>query len=153
MEELTTERKQTSNTNITLNNIYNGIKKLKPEYQKIILGYKLPDLYLLFENNTEYQKYLKELIDNATIYINTFGALIALHKEALEESKRTQEFDILDTMNEVYDSLPEDKKIEFCENMLSKKEFFVDAYKRMMDTFESAIDTQKCEVVEGVAEN
>lgn len=153
MEEIITKQKQTNNTNITLNHIYNGIKKLKPEYQKIILGYKLPDLHSLFVNNTEYQKYLKKLIDNATIYINTFGALIALHKEALEESKRTQEFDILDTMNEVYDILPEDKKIEFCENMLSKKEFFIDAYKRMMDTFESAMETQKCEVVEDITEN
>lgn len=51
-----------------------------------------------------------------------------------------QRFDVLDSMGKTYDSLPEiDKKI-FCENMLQKKEFFVDAYKMMMDSFESAVE-------------
>lgn len=69
-------------------------------------------------------------------------ALSALHTEAFIQSMGKQRFDVLDSMGKTYDSLPEiDKKI-FCENMLQKKEFFVDAYKMMMDSFESAVEVE-----------
>lgn len=70
-------------------------------------------------------------------------ALSALHTEAFIQSMGKQRFDVLDSMGKAYDNLPDvDKKI-FCENMLQKKEFFVDAYKMMMDSFESAMEVEK----------
>ncbi len=50
-------------------------------------------------------------------------------------------------MSQVYDKLPEADQKKFCVDMLQKKEFFQDAYKVMMDSFESAVEVKKCEVV------
>ena len=48
-----------------------------------------------------------------------------------------------------YDKLSEADQKRFCQEMLGKKEFFQDAYKVMMDSFEKAVEMQKDDVVSG----
>lgn len=80
----------------------------------------------------------------ATEYNNRAIALSALHTEAALQSLGKQRFDILKSMGQAYDSLSDiDKKI-FCDDMLQRKEFFTDAYKSIMDSFESVVSQNTC---------
>lgn len=80
------------------------------------------------------------MLQSATAYINTVGALAALRKEAVKDSEKSKGFDIWETMVQVYDNLPEEYKKVFCRNLLNRKEFFEDAYKVMMDNFQNAVE-------------
>ncbi len=154
MEEIITEKKQTS-SNIELQNIYDAIRYLKPEQQGIILSnYKLVELYSIFRNNQEYEKYINDLFAVSNEYTNRATALLALHTEAFLQSIRKKEkFDAVGTMCQMFDCMSEEDQKKFCEDMLQKKGFFEDAYKMMMDSFESVAEKQKCEVAENVKEN
>lgn len=131
---------------------------MKPEQQGIILNnYKISELYAILADDESYEKYINDLFAVSSEYTSRAVALSSLHTEAFLQSMGKQRFDVLDSMGKTYDSLPEiDKKI-FCENMLQKKEFFVDAYKMMMDSFESAVEVEKSdgkgETVENITEN
>lgn len=152
MEEVTTEKKQV-NSNISLDNIYKAIGYLKPEQQGIILNnYKISELYNILSNNESYEKYIDDLFAVSHEYTSRAVALSSLHTEAFLQSMGKQRFDVLNSIEQAYESLPDiDKKI-FCENMLRKKGFFEDACKMMMDSFESAVEVQKGEgVVERIA--
>lgn len=142
-EEVITEKKQVNNK-IELGHIYDAIRYLKPEHQAMILtNYKLPELYSILVDDENYKNYIDEIFAVSDEYMKRAIALSALHTEAFIQSMGKQRFDVLDSMGKAYDNLPDvDKKI-FCENMLQKKEFFVDAYKMMMDSFESAMEVEK----------
>lgn len=146
-----TEKKQV-NSNIELQNIYDAIRYLKPEQQGIILStYKLTDLGSILIDRKNYEKYITDLLQSATTYINTVGALTALRKKAVKDSEKSKEIDVWETMIQVYDSLPEEYKKVFCMNLLDRREFFEDAYKMMMDSFQSAVEVQSDDVGSGVA--
>ena len=144
MEEVITEKKQT-NSNISLDNIYNAVRYLKPEQQGIILeNYKLTELYGIFENQETYEKYISELFTVAKEYSDRAIALISLHTEAfLQSMKKQEEFDPAIIICQMFDCMSEEDQKRFCENMLQKKGFFEDAYKMMMGSFESAVQVKK----------
>ncbi len=153
-----TEKKQEIGTDceIDLQNIYDAIRYLKPEQQGIILSnFKLTELYSIFVDDKNYKKYIDDLFAVSDEYMKRAIALSALHTEAfLQSMKKKEEFDVVESMSQVYDKLSETDQKKFCEGMLQKKEFFVDAYKVMMDSFESAVEVKKRgEVVENVKEN
>lgn len=151
MEEANTEQKQ-KNNDISLNNIYRGIGYLKPEQQSIILTtYKITELYSILANHEEYEKYIASLINTATTYVNTVGALIDLRKEAVKESKANSESKLLDAINQAYDSSTKEGKETFCQEMLGKKDFFENAYRMIMDCFENALK-EKGDVADGVVD-
>ncbi len=154
MEEIITEKKQT-NSNISLDNIYKAIGYLKPEYQGIILSnYKIIELYDILANNEGYEKYINDLFAVSNEYTNRATALLALHTEAfLQSIGRKEKFDAVGTMCQMFDCMSEEDQKKFCEDMLQKKGFFEDAYKTMMNSFESVVEKQKCEVAENVKEN
>lgn len=114
---------------------------MKPEQQVIILSnFKLTELYSILADDESYKKYIDDLFAVSDEYMKRAVALSALHTEAFIQSMGKQRFDVLDSMGKAYDNLLDiDKKI-FCESMLQKKEFFVDAYKMMMDILESAVE-------------
>ena len=137
-----TEKKQV-NSNISLDNIYNAIRYLKPEQQGIILStYRVKDLSSILIDRKNYEKYITDLLQSATTYINTVGALADLRKEAVKDSEKSKEFDIWETMIQVYDNLPVEYKKVFCMKLLDRREFFEDAYKMMMNSFENAVKVQ-----------
>jgi len=143
MEEVITEKKQV-NSNISLDDIYKAIGYLKPEHQTVVLtNYKLPELYSILANNEEYEKYINDLFAVSNEYANRAIALSALHTEAfLQSMKKQEEFNVVESMSQVYDKLSEADQKKFCEDMLQKKGFFQDAYKVMMDSFESAVEVK-----------
>ena len=76
--------------------------------------------------------------------INKVGALISLHTEAFKQSmKKTEEFNIVDSMGKTYDQMSEMDQKKFCRDMFQKKEFFVDVYEMMMNVFENAAEMEK----------
>lgn len=78
-----TEKKQV-NSNISLDNIYNAIRYLKPEHQAMILtNYKLPELYSILADDESYKKYIDDLFAVSDEYMKRAIALSALHTEAL----------------------------------------------------------------------
>lgn len=127
-----------------MGHIYDAIRYLKPEHQAMILtNYKLPELYSILADEESYKKYVDDLFAVSDEYMKRAIALSALHTETFIQSMGKQRFEVLDSMVKAYDNLPDiDKKI-FCENMLQKKGFFEDAYKMMMDSFESAVEVEK----------
>ena len=137
------------NSNISLDSIYNAIWYLNPEQQGIILNhYKITELYSILADDESYKKYIDDLFAVSDGYMKRAIALSVLHTEAFLQSMGKQRFDVLDSMGKAYDNLPDiDKKI-FCENMLQKKEFFQDAYKMMMNSFQNAKEIKKGKVVE-----
>lgn len=147
-EEVITEKKQVNNK-IELGHIYDAIRYLKPEHQAVILtNYKLPELYSILADEESYKKYVDDLFAVSDEYMKRAIALSALHTETFIQSMGKQRFEVLDSMGKAYDNLPDiDKKI-FCENMLQKKGFFEDAYKMMMNSFESAVEVEKGEEIE-----
>lgn len=151
---MSTEKKQENSTdnNISLDNIYKALGYLKPEQQGIIISnYKLTELYSICENKETYEKYIRDLFTYANDIINKVGALISLHTEAFKQSlKKQEEFDIVDSMGKTYDQLTEADQKKFCEEIFQKKGFFEDAYKMMMSVFENAVENGKCT---DVAEN
>lgn len=143
MEGLTTEKQVNSNSDITLDNIYNAIRYLKPEEQlKILENYKLTELYSIFADNNGYLKYISDLFNASHEYSDRAMALISLNTEALEESRK-QKLTTLEAMNQTYDSLSEEDKQKFCMDMLSKKEFFEGSCKMIKDVFEHASEVPK----------
>lgn len=136
-----TEKKQ-ANSNIELGHIYDAIRYLKPEQQGIILNnYKITELYAIFANNESYEKYIDDLFAVAREYTSRAVALSSLHTEAfLQSMKKKEKFDPAITMCQMFDCMSEEDQKRFCGNMLQKKAFFVDAYKMMMDSFESAVE-------------
>ena len=153
---MTTEKNQEINadSNIKLENIYNAIRYLKPEHQGIILSaYKFTELYDIFANNESYEKYINDLFAVSHEYTNRAIALSALHTEAFLQSMREKEvFDPAYTMCQLFDCMSEADQKRFCNGMLQKKEFFEDAYKVMMNTFQSAVEVKGDDVGSGVAE-
>jgi len=145
---LSTEKKQENSTdnNISLDNIYKALGYLKPEEQGIILStYKLTELYSICANDEGYRQYIRDLFSFANETINKAGALISLHTEAFKQSlKKQEEFNIVDSMNKTYDQLSEADQKKFCEEMFQKKGFFEDVYKMMMSVFENAVENRKC---------
>lgn len=152
MEVLITEKKQI-NSNISLDNIYNAIRHIKPEYQAIILtNYKIAELYSIFIDDNEYEKYISDLFDVSNEYFYRAIALLSLHTEASIESCGKRKIDMLDTMGLVYDNLTEEEKKTFCKNMFGKKKFFKDAYEVIMDSFQSAVEVKSSDVESSVVE-
>ena len=150
MEEIKTEQKQVNNNN-SLDNIYKALGYLKPEQQGIIISnYKLTELYGILADNEGYKQYIRDLFTCANEIINKAGALISLHTEAFKQSMmKPEEVNAVDSMGKAYDKLSEADQKRFCQEMLGKKEFFQDAYKVMMDSFEKAVEMQKDDVVSG----
>lgn len=143
-EELNTEQNQINSNDISFENVYSAIRHLKPEYQGIILAqYKLFDLYSLFKDGKEFDRYLAGLINSATEYLKLSSALIALYKEAIKECNEAREFDIVDYMSQCFDKLPESDKKRVCGAMMGKKEFFSDAYRIMMDVFGNVLEKKE----------
>lgn len=144
---MSTEKKQENSTdnNISLDNIYKALGYLKPEEQGIILStYKLTELYSICANDEGYRQYIRDLFSFANETINKAGALISLHTEAFKQSlKKQEEFNIVDSMNKTYDQLSEADQKKFCEEIFQKKGFFEDAYKMMMGVFENAVESGK----------
>lgn len=127
MEEIVTDKKQEISTdvNISLDDIYNAIKCLKPEHQvSVLANYKMPELYNIFENNETYKKYIKDLFAVAIEYNDRAIALSALHTEAfLQSMRKNEKLDGADLMCQMYDCIPETDRKRFCENTLQKKDF------------------------------
>lgn len=127
MEEIVTNTKQENGTdiNISLDDIYNAIKCLKPEHQvSVLANYKLLELYNIFESNETYNKYIKDLFAVATDFNDRAIALSALHTEAfLQSIKKNEVLDGADLMCQMYDCIPETDRKRFCESMLQKKDF------------------------------
>lgn len=125
-----------------MGHIYDAIRYLKPEQQGIILNnYKITELYAIFANNESYEKYIDDLFAVSNEYMKRAVALSALHTEAfLQSMKKPEVFDPASTMSQMFDCMSEEDQKRFCESMLQKKEFFVDAYKGMMDSFENAVE-------------
>lgn len=94
MEEIITDKKQENNkdVNISLDDIYNAIKCLKPEHQvSVLANYKLFELYNIFENDETYEKYIKDLFAVAIDFNDRAIALSALHTEAFLQSMKKKE--------------------------------------------------------------
>ncbi len=144
-----TEKKQV-NSNISLDNIYNAIRYLKPEQQGIILNnYKITELYAILADDNEYEKYINDLFAVSHEYTSRAVALSSLHTEAFIRSmEKQEEFDPAITMCQMFDCMQEVDQKRFCENMLQKKGFFEDAYKMMMDSFQNAVEVKKREGIE-----
>lgn len=140
-EELITEQNQIDSNILSIDHVYNAIRNLKPEYQGILLSqYKLFDLYtLLGKDIKEYDKYLTGIINSANEYLKLFGALVDLYMGVCKE----QNTDVLDSMGQAYDRLPEEDKKRVCGAMMGNKEFFSDAYGIMMDAFGSVLEKEK----------
>ena len=150
---LITEKKKV-NSNIELQNIYDAIRYLKPEHQAIILSnFKLTELYRILADNESYEKYINDLFAVSNEYSNRAIALSALHTEVFLRSMRKQEeFDPASTMCQMFDCMSKEDQKRFCESMMKKSGFFEDAYRMMMDSFQSAVEVQKGDVGSGVAE-
>lgn len=141
-EDVNTEKQVYSNK-ITIDNIYNAIRCLSPENQvKILENYKLTELHSIFADDNGYLKYVSDLFNISHEYFDRAMALMSLNTEALKESRK-QKFTTLEAMNQTYDSLSEEEKQKFCQDMLAKQEFFEDSCKVIMDVFEHASEVEK----------
>ena len=126
-----------------MDNIYNAIRYLKPEEQlKIIENYKLTELYSIFADNNGYLKYVSDLFNISHEYFDRSMALMSLNTEAFKESRK-RKLTMREAMNQTYDSLSVEEKQRFCQDMLSKKEFFEDSCKMIMDVFGNASEAEK----------
>ncbi len=100
----------------------------------VLANYKLPELYSILADDKNYKKYIDDLFAVSNEYTNRAIALSVLHTEAFMQSmKKKEEFDVVESMCQVYDKLPEADQKKFCEDMFQKKGFFQDAYKAMMN--------------------
>ena len=148
-EEENTEKNQTGiNSDITLDNIYNAIRYLKPKEQvKILENYKFTELYSILADREEFEKYISYLRNISHEYFDRVLALMSLYTKALEE-RRKQKLTTLEAMNKTYDGLSDDEKQKFCQDMLGRKEFFEGSCKMIMDVFEHASEVEKKDVSE-----
>lgn len=110
----------------------------------MLASYKLTELYRIFADNSTYGKHIDDLFTVAKSYSDLADALMSLHMEALKQGmKEPEESSVVESMGKIYDRLPEEEQEKFCGEMLQKKEFFGNAYKIMMDSFENAIKGAK----------
>lgn len=128
---------------------------MKPEQQGIILSnYKITELYAILADDNEYEKYINDLFAVSHEYTSRAVALSSLHTEAfLQSMKKQEKFDPANTMCQMFDYMSEADQKRFCEGMLQKKGFFEDAYKMMMNSFESAVEVEKSDKGECEIEN
>ena len=148
-EEVNTEKNQTGiNSDITMDNIYNAIRYLKPDEQvKILENYKFTELYSILADKEEFEKYISYLHNISHEYFGRVLVLKALYVKALEESRK-QKLTMREAMNKTYDGLSDDEKQKFCQDMLGRKEFFEGSCKMIMDAFEHASEVEKKDVNE-----
>lgn len=143
-EVVITKKKQV-NSNISMDNIYNAIRYLKPEQQGIILSnYKIIELYDIFANNEAYEKYINDLFAVSREHTSRAVTLSSLHTEAfLQSIKKQEEFNPVDAMCQMYDCMSEADQKRFCGSMFQKKDFFEDAYKNMISVLENAVKSNE----------
>ena len=65
--------------------------------------------------------------------------------------RKKEVFDPANTMCQMFDCMSEADQKRFCEGMMKKSGFFEDAYKMMMDSFQSAVKVESNVVGSGVA--
>lgn len=119
---------------------------LKPEYQGVILNnYKLTELYSIFYDDQEYQKYLTDLMHTASAYTNMVTALILLHKEAVLDHLGENNIDIFESVDKVYECMTEEQRKTLSRNLLDKDDFFKNTYEIMMGAFQNAMKNGKQE--------
>lgn len=118
---------------ITIASIYNSIRKLSKEDQILILAnYKIGDLFKMYNNKEEFNKYRKYLIDTAELYTQTARALDKHREEAVEEGGDKWESDMVNAMEEAYGSMTEWGQEKFCQEMAGDSGFFQKAYRAVI---------------------
>lgn len=118
--------------------IYRTLPNLKDDHQNIIsVNYKLSDLHYWMNHEDELKEYLQSLLDGANTNIRAINALIELYNGVLIES-RDKKCSLVEGISKMYDVLPDESKQKICEDLLSRKKFFEDAYRLIMDTFKDA---------------
>lgn len=128
-----------------MEDIYNAIRNLNAKHQRIILAnYKIIELYEIFADNEQYRQYINDLFAISSEYSNRAFALTALHTAAFFKSiEKPNELDLVESIGKIYDCMSEEYKQKICSDMLNKKEFFEEAYKRIMSICENAVEIQK----------
>ena len=143
-EVVITEQNQINSNEISFENVYNAIRNVKPEYQRVLFeNYKLFDLYALIKDETGYQQHTTDLTNTAKKLISMLNAVTDLRKEAIKECNEAQKLDIVDCMSQCFDKLSEADKKKVCGAMMGKKEFFSDAYGMMMDVFGNVLEKKE----------
>lgn len=118
--------------------IYRTLPNLKAENHNIIsVNYKLSDLHYWMNHEEEFKEYLQSLLDGANTNIRAINALIELYNGVTIES-RDKKCSLVEGISKMYDVLPDESKQKICEDLLSRKKFFEDAYRLIMDTFKDA---------------
>ena len=141
--ELTTEKSQINNNDISFINVYNAILSLDSKYQIALLeNYKLPDMYYIIRDENEYMKHVKELSNTIQKLSDMLNAIINLRREAIKDCKASQEYDVVESTCHIFDKMSGEDKKKFCGVMLDKKEFFTETYGLMMVAFESELEAQ-----------
>ena len=90
---------------------------------------------------------MSDLFNISHEYFDRSMALMSLNTEAFKESRK-RKLTMREAMNQTYDSLSVEEKQRFCQDMLSKKEFFEDSCKMIMDVFGNASEAPKKDVSE-----
>lgn len=111
---------------------------MKAENHNIIsVNYKLSDLHYWMNHEDKLKEYLQSLLDGANTNIRAINALIELYNGVTIES-RDKKCSLVEGISKMYDVLPDESKQKICEDLLSRKKFFEDAYRLIMDTFKDA---------------
>ena len=140
MEVINTERNQTNRKEIGMDVIYRTLPNLKTEHQNIIsVNYKLSDLHNWMNNQEELNQYLQGLLDGADTNILAINALIELYNGVTIESKDEKNH-IVKGVGILYDALPEESKQKVCEDLLNRKKVYEDAFLKIMDSFNQAVE-------------
>lgn len=106
-------------------------------------NYKFLDLYAFAADENGYKQYTANVTSTIQKLNSMLNAITDLRREAIKECNEAQKFDMVDSMTQAYDRLPEEDKKKVCGSMMGKKEFFSDAYGIMMDVFGNVLEKEK----------
>ena len=114
---------------------------------KILENYKLTELYSMLADKDEFEKYTSYLRNVSNDYFGRLLALMSLYTGTLEE-RRKEKLTMREVMSQSYDSLSDEEKQRFCQDMLAKKEFFEDSCRMIVGVLGDASESERKDVGE-----
>ena len=111
-------------SNIDIDTVKKAINNLSSEEQELSKVFRVEELTACFASKEAYKETVNIGLAYAELYLKVAGLIGRWYEECLKIRTQELEKSILENIYTEYDSLSEQSKEEFCNNMVKRSDFF-----------------------------
>ncbi|MBD5496376.1 MAG: hypothetical protein HDR11_01235 [Lachnospiraceae bacterium] len=111
-------------SNIDIDTVKKAINNLSAEEQELSKVFRIEELTACFASEEAYKETVNIGLAYAELYLKIAGLMGRWYEECLKIRAQEIEKSILENIYREYDSLSEQSKEEFCNNMVKRSDFF-----------------------------